>query len=181
VDLVVADVVHVQAEPVSRLVHEELPIRLRFDQARDAPGEQPELFQTSGDLYDRRIVGLVPVVADQRRLGCGDVCAQNHLVELALRRTENAVHGPRPRDVGCIQLELAARVDQHEIAVGELRVVRVVVQHARVRARGDDRRIRAFGAVTAKLVEKLRFELIFHHAGLRGPHRARVRSHRDLG
>ena len=76
-------------------------------------------------------------------------------------------------------LELAARVDQHEVAVDELRVVRPVVQDTRVRARRDDRRIRALRAVAAELVQEFGLELVFLHPGPAGTHGARVRADRD--
>ena len=104
---------------------------------------------------------------------------EHDLVELALRRAEAAVHGERARDVGRVHVELAARVDEHEVAVDELRVVRAVVQHAGVGAGRDDRRVRAVGAVAAELVQELGLELVFHHAGPARAHRAAVGSDRD--
>ena len=161
-------------------VHEELPIPLRLDQMVHAALEQAEILEAARDLGDGRVVRLVPVVASFGRLGRGAIGREHDLVELALRLAEPAVDRERARDVGRVHLKLAAGVDQHELAVLELRVVRAVVEHAGVRAGRDDRRIRALGAVAPEFVQELGLELVFVHAGPDRLHRAPVCRDRDL-
>src|SRR5438132_895622 len=48
-DLVVTDVVHVHAEPVTRAVHEEAPVRALALELCHATPQQPELHQALGD------------------------------------------------------------------------------------------------------------------------------------
>ena len=67
-------------------------------------------------------------------------CASQHeLVDRALLVGEAAIDRKRARDVGGVIAVLAARVDQQQVAVLQLRVVRVVVQDAGVGAAADDR------------------------------------------
>ena len=62
-DLVVADVVHVHAEPVAGAVHEELAIGAVSSSFATRALEQAELDQALRDDAHRGIVRLVPVVA----------------------------------------------------------------------------------------------------------------------
>jgi len=55
------------------------------------------------------------------------------------------------------------------------------VKNAGVGAGGDDRRIRAFRAVAAELVDELGLELVLLHAGPAGAHGAAVGTDGDLG
>ncbi len=65
-DLVVADIVHVEPEPMPRLVHEELPIGLRLHELRHAALEQARVLEAARHGVDGRIVRIVPVVAAGR-------------------------------------------------------------------------------------------------------------------
>src|SRR6056297_88766 len=61
--LVIADVVHVHADPVTRAVHEERLVGLVLQQPRQAAVQQLQLLQPFGDHAHGRIVGVVPVIA----------------------------------------------------------------------------------------------------------------------
>src|SRR5687768_5658686 len=65
-DLVVADVVHVHAEPVTGAMHEEATISALLDQRRHLAFEDAELHQPLRDRADRGVVRLVPMVAGLR-------------------------------------------------------------------------------------------------------------------
>src|SRR4029079_8035629 len=93
VDFVAADVVHVESEPMTRAVHEELPVSLRLDQVMHAPGQQAEILEAARDLADGRVMRVVPVVTDRRDVRRGAIRREHDLVELALRLTEHAVDG----------------------------------------------------------------------------------------
>src|SRR2546429_4295710 len=58
--LVVADVVHVQAEPVTRTVHEEAPVGAAANERGDPTLEEPELHESLGDDPHR---------SEERRVG----------------------------------------------------------------------------------------------------------------
>ncbi len=62
-DLVVTDIVHVDAEPVPGPVHEEFSVRPVLDQAGHRALEQAEAHQPLGDGPHGRIMRLVPVIA----------------------------------------------------------------------------------------------------------------------
>src|SRR6185295_10754352 len=83
------------------------------------------------------------------------------VVQLALRGGEAAGGGKRAGDVARVAVELAAGVDQAELAGAERRRPRNVVEDAGVAAGGDDRRIRGtLGAVAAELVQQLGLDLV---------------------
>ena len=83
----------------------------------------------------RRAPGFVAATAARlRRL--------DDVVELALRRAEAAVGGEGARHVARIAVELAAGVDQAQLARLQRRRARRVVEDAGVRAGGDDRACR---------------------------------------
>src|SRR5580658_8516202 len=60
---VVADVVDVEAEPVTGAMHEETPVGAALDERRDAPLQQSELHQPLGDDPHRRLMRGVPVTS----------------------------------------------------------------------------------------------------------------------
>jgi len=80
-----------------------------------------------------------------------------------------------------VAVEFAGRVDQNQVAVLRNRVAGRVVQHARIRARGDDRRVSGrLRAELAERVEQLRFEFVLAHAGTARGHRPAVRLRGNL-
>ena len=76
-DLVVADVVHVHAEPVAGAMHEEAPVGPLLDQRRHLALEDAELHQALRDRAHRGVVRLVPVIAGLR-LGDRSVLRVQH-------------------------------------------------------------------------------------------------------
>jgi hypothetical protein len=69
---------------------------------------------------------------------------------------EAAIHREAAGDVGGVAVELAAGVDEEQLAVLHLAVVLDVVQHAGVGAAGDDGAVgRRLAAVAAEFVEQL--------------------------
>src|SRR5918995_2708283 len=117
-DLVVADVVHVHAEPVAGAMHEEAPVRALLDERRYLAFEDAELHQPMCDRADRGVVRLIPVIAGLR-LGDGCVLRVQHdLVDGALLRREATVHRERAGDVRSVKLVLAPGIDQQQVAVG---------------------------------------------------------------
>jgi hypothetical protein len=110
------------------------------------------------------------------------------VVELALRRSESPVGGKGARHVAGVAVELAAGVDQAQLAGAQLGVAGSVVQHTGIRARRDDRAVgRALRAVAAELVQQLGLDLVLAHARVRVgtkaraavAHRARMCAGRD--
>ena len=85
-DLVVADVVHVEPEPVPRLVHEELPVGERLHELRHAALEQAELLQAARHDADGGVVRVVPMIAGHGLGRRRAIRFEHDLVELALRR-----------------------------------------------------------------------------------------------
>ncbi len=125
----------------------------------------------------RRLVRRVPRRTGPHRVDRGTLRRQHQFVDFALRRAEAAVDGECARDVGRVAVDLAAGVDQQQIAVAHERVVLDVMQHAGVGACRHDRRVRRrLRALPAELVQELRLDLVLAHARPRAAAwRARVR------
>ena len=90
---------------------------------------------------DRGVVGIALARAGLRHRDRGALRRLDDLVQLALRRAEAAVGGDSARHVAGVTVELAAGIDQAQVAGLQLGIGRRVVQHAGVRARGDDRAV----------------------------------------
>ena len=179
-DLVLADVVHVHAEPMPDAVHEEPAVGAVLDQFRHAALQQAEAHEALRDGAHRRLVRLVPVrpgpdLRDRRLLRL-----QHHLVDGPLPAAVAAADGKRARDVGGVVVELAARVDQEQLAVLHLAAVLAVVQHAGIGPAADDRVVGDVGAAAVELVQDLRHHLVFHAARPRRRGGAPVRGAGDL-
>lgn len=182
-------VVHVEPDVMAHVVRE---------QRLEAPGAvgadvEPE----SRELLPQRLLRR-PVHPVQRQAA---VCpaerharplhAQYRLVQVALRRSEFAIHWPRARDVGDVGAVLAARVHQHHLrgVVVEARVVEDVVDHvcaAAARHDGHVRRAVAPVCREAVLQERLQVALAgpgpAHGGGDGAPgHAPRVPHVGDLG
>ncbi len=110
-------------------------------------------------------------------------CASStDLVDGELRRGELAVHRPRARDVGGVPVDLAASVDQNEVAALRAPRVLVIVQDARVDAARDDRVVAvALAARAAKRRLEHRLQLVLRDARPREAHRGRMSLCRDVG
>ena len=62
-DLVVADIVHIHAEPMTGAMHEELAICAVAIRLGTLPLSKPELHESLRDRLDRGVVRIVPVIA----------------------------------------------------------------------------------------------------------------------
>ncbi len=116
-------------------------------------------------------------------LGDGGFLRGHHqIVQLALGRREAAGDGEGAGDVGSIAVELAAGVDQAQVAVAQLGGAGAVMQHAGIGAGGDDRVIGdALRAVAAEFVEQLGFQVVLAQPFTRRAHGAHMGLGRDLG
>ena len=83
-DLVVADVVHVHAEPVTGPVHVVLRVGAFLDERVEAALEQAELDQPLGEDAHRGLVRIVPVIAGNDALDGRLLRLEHDLVDLAL-------------------------------------------------------------------------------------------------
>jgi len=125
---------------------------------------------------------VVEIGARPHRVEAGELRREHELVDVLLRSREAATGGKRPRDVRRVAMEFAAGVDQQQFVFLQLPVVVAVVQHARIRAAGDDGRVRhSLRAVPEELVQKLGLDLVFVPADTRALHRAAVRASGDFG
>src|SRR5215472_3629987 len=174
-DLIVTDVVHVEPEPVPGAMHEVAAVGAAADQRGEPPLEKPKLHQALGDDPDRRLVRLVPVVAGTHAGDGGAVRFQHDLVDRALLGREAPVDREGAGDVRRIALELAPRVDQQQLAVGERLVVVAVMEDAAVGAAAYDRVIGGIRVVAAELVQQLGHHLVLGGPGPAEAHRAQVR------
>ena len=110
-------------------------------------------------------------------------CASRHeLVEGALRLRELARHRERARHVRRVEVVLATRVHEADVAVLQHVGPGAVVEDRRVRAGGDDRAVA--GARTSAAAERvldLRLHLVLAPSWLAVAHRRHVRLGGDLG
>src|SRR2546430_6158774 len=132
------------------------------------------LHESLGDDPHRRLMRLVPVVAGARTRDRRLVGLQHYFVDRALLGGEATVDREGAGDVGGIALELATRVHQQQIPVGERLVVLPVVQNAAVTAAAHDRVVGGVGIVAPEFVQQLRHHLIFGGAGAAEAHRPLV-------
>ncbi len=112
--LVVARVVHVQAEPVPGAVHVEALVGFLLQHRIQAAREELEIEHALREHLHRRVVRLVPGVARAHFVHRRALRGEHQLVDLALRAAVAAVHREGARDVGGVAVELAARVDQQQ-------------------------------------------------------------------
>ena len=161
VALVVAGVVHVEAKPVAGAVHVEALVVARFDHPVEIAANETEIDEALRQDPHRRLVRLVPSRARAHGIDRGVLRCQHQFVDLALRRTEASVHGERARDVGGVAVDLAAGVDQQQIAVAAA-ARRSARNAARRRSRRrHDRRVgRRLRALAPELVQELRLDLV---------------------
>ena len=126
-------------------------------------------------------MGLVPVRAGAGGLARGGLGGEHDLIHVALRAGEAAIDREGPGDVGGVAVELAARVDQQQVAVIEALIVFDVVQHAGVGAAGDDAGVGGrLAAGGAEGVQQLGFDLEFVAARAGGAHGAAMGVGGDL-
>ena len=166
-----AGAVHVEAAVVAALEH-----------AVEAALEEAEVEHALGEHLHRGVVRLVPVRAGAGGLARGDLGGEHELIHVALRAGEAAVHREAAGDVGRVAVELAAGVDQQQVAVLQALVVVDVVQHAGVGAAGDDAGVGGgLAASGAEGVQQLGLDLVFEAPRAGGAHGAAVGVGRDAG
>ena len=137
-------------------------------------------------LAVNHVVGAAGPDARQQRL----VVGAHEAVQGTLGVAVGAVHRPYAGDVGGVVVVVGRAVDQQQIAVGQRRVIGVVVPVPGVGAAGDDRMIGgAARAADPIVVLQHAGELILHHSRRRGAHtggqrvradRARLAQHRHF-
>ena len=104
------------------------------------------------------------------------MCFQHHLVERPLGLGETTVDGKGSRDVGGIVVVFGAGIDEQQITVAQSIAILGVVQHAGIRATGDDGRIGGTATTAAReFVVELGLHLVFAHAGAARTHGTTVR------
>src|SRR6266853_662390 len=173
-------VMDVQAEPMSGAVHVEALVILGLDDLLDRPAAQSQVDESLSERPHRGTVRLVPAVARLYRRDRRGLRGEHQLVDVLLRAAEFSAHGESPRYIRGISVQLTACVYEQEIPVREPRVVVAIMQNAGVGSSGDDRPVRGIlGAAAAKLVEKLRLDLVFAASTAGRAHRAFVGGCRD--
>ena len=120
------------------------------------------------------------MIAVARFVDGGELRVEHDFVDGALLGTETSVNRNRPRDVGGIEIQFTAGVDQQQVAVLELSPVGYVVQRAGIPAAADDRTVRRPCISLAEFVQEFRFDLEFELARPRGTHGPLMSSDRDL-
>src|SRR6266704_2216685 len=159
---VFSGVMDVQAEPMSGAMHVEALVILDLDHFFNRPAAQSQIDESLSERPHRGIVRFVPALARLHRRDRGGLRGEHELVDVLLRAAEFSGHGESPRHIRGISVQLATRVDEQEIPLGEPRVVVAVMQDAGVGSPGNDGPVRGIlGAAAAKLVEKLRLDLVF--------------------
>src|SRR6266853_492761 len=173
-------VMDVEAEPMSGAVHVEALVILGLDDLLDRPAAQSQVDESLSERPHRGTVRLVPAVARLYRRDRRGLRGEHQLVDVLLRAAEFSAHGESPRYIRGISVQLTACVYEQEIPVREPRVVVAIMQNAGVGSSGDDRPVRGIlGAAAAKLVEKLRLDLVFAASTAGRAHRAFVGGCRD--
>src|SRR6266480_2478435 len=136
--LVIAGIVHVEAQPVPGAVHIEALVGFLLEDLVERSGNELEVEHALREDANRRIVRLVPGDAGVHFADRRELRREHDLVGIALRRAELAVHREAARHVRGVAIELAAGVDQQQVAAAQRRIVEDVVQHAGIRPPGDD-------------------------------------------
>src|SRR6266403_1501170 len=175
--LVIAGIVHVEAQPVPGAVHIEALVGFLLEDLVERSGKKPEVEHALREDANRCVVRLVPGDAGAHFADRRELRREHHLVGVALRRAEPAVHREAARHVRGVAVELAPGVDQQQVAAAQRRIVGDVVQHAGIRPPGDDRPVRGeLRAAAPELVEQLGFDLVLVASRARRLHRAPVRA-----
>ena len=165
---------------MSGAVHIEALVGFLLEDLVERSGEKLQVEHALREHANRRVVRLVPGIAGLHFADRRELRREHHLVGVALRRAEPAVHREAARHVRGVTVELAASVDQQQVAVAQRRIVEDVVQHAGIRPPGDDRPVRGeLRAAAPELVQQLGFDLVLVASRARRLHRAPVRAGGD--
>ena len=157
-------------------MHVEALVALLLERRVESPGKQLEVEHALRQHAHRRLVRRDPL-ASRANLRDGRVLrGEYQLVDLALRAAEAPVHREGARDVRGIAVELAAGIDQQQIAVAQRRIVEYVVQHAGIGAPRHDRRVGGkLRAAAAEFIQQLGLDLVLVASGPHGLHGPAVR------
>ena len=111
----------------------------------------------------------------------GVLRAQDDFVDLALARSEVAVHRQGAGDVAGVSAVGTGHVHHHHVAILHLVPVLIVVENGGKESRADDGRVRRpLAAAALKFILHQGGNLVFPHAGLYRLHGGQVRFHRSL-
>src|SRR5258706_1213815 len=177
---VFSGVVHVQAEPMPGSMHVEALVVLGLDHFFDGAVAQSQIDESPGESLHRSVVRFIPAIAGLHRRDRRGLRCQDEFVDVLLRAAEFSAYREGPRHIRGIPVQLATRVDEQKIPVGEPRVVVAVMQDAGVGSSGNDGPVGGIlGAAAAKLVEKLRLDLVFAASGAGRGRRAVAGGPRD--
>src|SRR5258708_1371195 len=178
--LVIAGIVHVEAQPVPGAVHIEALVGFLLEDLVERPGKKLKVEHALREDANRRVVRLVPGVAGAHFADRRELRREHHLVGVALPRAEPAVHREAARHVRGVARELAPGVDQQPVAAAQRRLVGAGVQHAGIRPPGDDRPVGGeLRAAAPELIEQLGLDLVLVAPGARRLHRAAVPARRN--
>jgi len=152
--------VNVQPKPMTGAVHIELLVAAGLEDLVKRAVAEPEIDIALRQHAFRDPMIVVKIRPRHHRIDTGELRSEHELINILLRSAELAIDREGPRDVGCITVILATGVDQQQIAVLQLPVVVAIVQNARVRPAGDNRRIGdGLRAVSQEFMSKLGFAI----------------------
>ena len=138
---VAAAVVDVEPQPVAGAVDRERCVGAFFEDRARVALQQPEPEQPFDEVLRGHVVRLREAGPRAHRRDRGLLRVEHDVVEGPLLGREAAVDREGARDVGSVEIPLAAGVDQEQLAGNQRHVVLRVVQDARVRSAGDDVRV----------------------------------------
>ena len=116
--------------------------------------EQAQIQHALGQYLHRGVVRVGETGTGAGGVDGGHLRGQHQFVQVTLRPREAAIGGEGAGDVGGVSIELATRVNQHQLAVADCARIRAVMQHTGVSARGNDGAIRrALRAMAAELMQ----------------------------
>ena len=153
---------HIHAEPMAGAVHVEGEVGAFFDHVLEAAvfvvGEQAHIEHALGEHFDGCFVRVDEAHAGLGGGNGGFLAGQDDFVQLALRRGELAVGGEGAGDVARVAVQLAASIDQDQIAGCDFCIACAVVQYAGICAAGHDAGVGwVFAALAAEFVQELSF------------------------
>ena len=99
IDPVIANVVDIKTKPMTDSVHVEIPIGFLLDGFAERPLDQTEYNQSSGNDFNRDVVGLVVGNSWANGLDSCQVGGQHDIVNCPLFFAEAAIGGKRAGDI----------------------------------------------------------------------------------
>ena len=174
VDAVVADIVHVEAEPVPRLARKVGLVAALGDRAVRAALQDADGAEAFGDDAHGRVVRVAERASGTHGVDGGQLGFVHDLVERALLFREASTDREGARDVRRVAIHFRACIDQQQIAVFQRGAVGLVMHDAGVGAARDRWRERGHRAAAANGAQDLAFHLVFGDARPRHGHRSHV-------